>query len=112
MRTVATQQADPQQRSSDVVERRAEQQQRNTAVDANEVAAEGICINAAAPAVIRTEILDQLTPAQVDEMVRRIPMKRTGKPEEATAVAHFLASHDSWFVTGQRYQVSGGRATY
>lgn len=79
---------------------------------AKEVATEGICINAVSPAVIRTKILDQLTPAQVDYMVQRIPMKRTGQPEEVAAVVHFLASRDCSFVTGQCYDVSGGRATY
>ena len=77
-----------------------------------EVATEGICVNAVSPAVIRTKILDQLTPAQVDYMVQRIPMKRTGQPEEVAAVVHFLASRDCSFVTGQCYDVSGGRATY
>lgn len=79
---------------------------------AKEVATEGICINAVSPAVIRTKILDQLTPAQVDYMVQRIPMKRTGQPEEVAAVVHFLASRDCSFVTGQCYDVSGGRSTY
>lgn len=79
---------------------------------AKEVAIEGICINAVAPAVIRTKILDQLTPEQIDYMVQRIPMKRTGQPEEVAAVVHFLASHDCSFVTGQCYDVSGGRSTY
>ena len=79
---------------------------------AKEVATDGICVNAVSPAVIRTKILDQLTPAQVDYMVQRIPMKRTGQPEEVAAVVHFLASRDCSFVTGQCYDVSGGRATY
>ncbi|MEO8738060.1 MAG: SDR family NAD(P)-dependent oxidoreductase [Edaphobacter sp.] len=79
---------------------------------AKEVATEGICINAISPAVIRTQILDQLTPEQVQYMVERIPMKRTGKPEEVAAVVHFLASSECSFVTGQCYDVSGGRATY
>lgn len=79
---------------------------------AKEVAAEGICINAVSPAVVHTKILDQLTPAQVDYMVQRIPMKRTGEPEEIAAVVHFLASRDCSFVTGQCYDVSGGRSTY
>lgn len=79
---------------------------------AKEVATEGICINAVAPAVIRTRLLEQLTPAQVDYMVQRIPMKRTGQPEEVAAVVHFLSSRDCSFVTGQCYDVSGGRATY
>ncbi len=77
-----------------------------------EVATEGICVNAVAPAVIRTHILDQLTPDQVDYMTQRIPMRRTGTPDEIAAVVHFLASPDSSFVTGQCYDASGGRATY
>jgi len=79
---------------------------------AKEVAGEGICINAVSPAVIRTKILEQLTPEQVAYMVARIPMKRTGQPEEVAAVVHFLASRDCSFVTGQCYDVSGGRSTY
>ncbi len=79
---------------------------------AKEVATEGICINAVAPAVIRTKILEQLTEQQVTYMTDRIPMKRTGKPEEIAAVVHFLASPDASFVTGQCYDASGGRATY
>jgi len=77
-----------------------------------EVATEGICVNAVAPAVVRTRILDQLTDAQIDYMTQRIPMRRTGKPEEIAAVVHFLASPDCSFVTGQCYDASGGRATY
>jgi 2-dehydro-3-deoxy-L-rhamnonate dehydrogenase (NAD+) len=79
---------------------------------AKEVATEGICINAVAPAVIRTKILDQLTQAQVEYMVQKIPMRRTGHAEEVAAVVHFLASRDCSFVTGQCYDVSGGRGTY
>jgi NAD(P)-dependent dehydrogenase (short-subunit alcohol dehydrogenase family) len=77
-----------------------------------EVATEGICVNAVAPAVVRTKILEQLTQAQVDYMTERIPMRRTGTPEEIAAVVHFLASPDASFVTGQCYDASGGRATY
>jgi 2-dehydro-3-deoxy-L-rhamnonate dehydrogenase (NAD+) len=77
-----------------------------------EVATEGICVNAVAPAVIRTQILDQLTEQQVDYMTERIPMHRTGTTEEVAAVVHFLASPDCSFVTGQCYDASGGRATY
>ncbi|MCZ2074816.1 MAG: SDR family oxidoreductase [Bryobacteraceae bacterium] len=77
-----------------------------------EVALDGICVNAVAPAVVRTRILDQLTPEQIDYMCQRIPMRRTGEPEEIAAVVHFLASPDCSFVTGQCYDASGGRATY
>ena len=79
---------------------------------AKEVATEGICVNSVAPAVVQTRILDQLTEAQIEYMTQRIPMRRTGKPEEIAAVVHFLASPDCSFVTGQCYDASGGRATY
>lgn len=77
-----------------------------------EVAQDGICANCVTPAVVRTKILEQLTPEQVDYMTQRIPMRRTGEPEEIAAVVHFLASPDCSFVTAQTYDASGGRATY
>ncbi len=77
-----------------------------------EVALDGITANCVSPAVVRTKILEQLTAQQVDYMTQRIPMRRTGEPEEIAAVVHFLASPDSSFVTAQTYDASGGRATY
>jgi 3-oxoacyl-[acyl-carrier protein] reductase len=79
---------------------------------AKEVAKEGICVNAVSPAVVQTEILNQITPEQVAYMTQRIPIGRTGKPEEIAAVVHFLSSPDCSFVTAQCYDASGGRATY
>ncbi len=79
---------------------------------AKEVALEGICVNAVTPAVVRTPILEQLTPEQVEYMTSRIPMRRAGTPEEIAAVVHFLSSPECSFVTGQVYDASGGRATY
>jgi 2-dehydro-3-deoxy-L-rhamnonate dehydrogenase (NAD+) len=77
-----------------------------------ELATEGICVNAVSPAVVHTKILDQVTPEQVSYMTERIPMRRTGKPEEIANVVHFLASSECSFVTAQCYDASGGRATY
>jgi NAD(P)-dependent dehydrogenase (short-subunit alcohol dehydrogenase family) len=77
-----------------------------------ELATEGICVNAVAPAVVQTQILDQLTPEQVKYMTDRIPMQRAGRPEEVANVVHFLSSRECSFVTAQCYDVSGGRATY
>ena len=79
---------------------------------AKEVATNNICVNAVTPTVIRTAILHQLTDEQVEYMTSRIPRGRTGTVEEVAAVVHFLASPDCSFVTGQCYDVSGGRATY
>ena len=77
-----------------------------------ELATESICVNAVAPAVVQTRILDQLTPEQISYMTDKIPMKRVGKPEEIANVVHFLSSPECSFVTAQCYDVSGGRATY
>jgi len=79
---------------------------------AKEVAKDGICVNSVSPAVVRTKILEQLTGEQISYMTARIPMGRTGQPEEIAAVVHFLSSPDCSFVTGQCYDASGGRATY
>ena len=79
---------------------------------AKETAKMDICVNAISPTVVRTSILDPLPQATIDYMVSRIPKGRTCTVEEVAAVAHFLASPDSSFVTGQCYDVSGGRATY
>ncbi len=71
-----------------------------------------ICVNSVAPAVIQTPILDQLDPAQVNMMLSKIPLGRTGKPDEVAALVHFLSSGDCSFTTGFCFDISGGRATY
>ncbi len=80
---------------------------------AKELVGQGdITVNSISPAVIHTPILDGLPQTTVDYMVSRIPMGRTGKPEEVAALVHYLASADASFTTGQCYDISGGRATY
>jgi 2-dehydro-3-deoxy-L-rhamnonate dehydrogenase (NAD+) len=71
-----------------------------------------ICVNSVAPAVIQTPILDQLNAEQIKMMLSKIPLGRTGKPEEVAALVHFLASRECSFTTGQCFDISGGRATY
>lgn len=80
---------------------------------AKELVGQGdITVNSISPAVIHTPILDGLPQTTVDYMVSRIPMGRTGRPEEVAALVHYLASADASFTTGQCYDISGGRATY
>ena len=80
---------------------------------AKELVGQGdITVNSISPAVIATPILEGMPQSTVDYMVSKIPMGRVGKPEEVAALAHFLASAEASFTTGQCYDISGGRATY
>ena len=54
----------------------------------------------------------QLSQEQINMMLSKIPLGRTGKPDEVAALVHFLSSGECSFTTGQCYDISGGRATY
>ncbi len=77
-----------------------------------EVAAEGITINAFAPAVIRTPFNAGTSDETLKYMLARIPMGRVGEPEEAAEILAFMASKACSFTTGFTFDASGGRATY
>ena len=79
---------------------------------AKEVATRGIAVNAVAPAVIGTQLLEQMTKETVDLLISKIPMGRVGRPEEVAALVAWLASDECSFSTGAVYDLSGGRATY
>jgi 2-dehydro-3-deoxy-L-rhamnonate dehydrogenase (NAD+) len=79
---------------------------------AKEVATSGIYVNCVTPAVIATDILNQLSDEAVGYMTARIPMGRTGQPEEVAALVAWLASSECTFSTGAVFDISGGRATY
>ena len=79
---------------------------------AKEVTDHDIRVNCVSPAVIGTPLLDDMAQTTVDYMISKIPLGRVGKPEEVAAVVNFLASDYASFVTGQCYDISGGRATY
>ena len=77
-----------------------------------EVADTGIRVSSIAPAVIHTPMLDQVNQETIDYMVSKIPVGRTGRPEEVAALVHYLVSEESSFTTGACFDISGGRATY
>jgi NAD(P)-dependent dehydrogenase (short-subunit alcohol dehydrogenase family) len=83
-----------------------------TKVQGKEYAETGITVNALAPAVIQTPLVDAMPDAQVRYMTDKIPMKRTGTLEEAASMAAFIVSPESSFTTGFTFDLSGGRATY
>jgi 3-oxoacyl-[acyl-carrier protein] reductase len=77
-----------------------------------EVAGTGVLVNCIAPAVIDTPILGQLSDEHIGYMIERIPLNRTGKPEEVARLIAYLASEDMSFSTGACFDISGGRAVY
>jgi 3-oxoacyl-[acyl-carrier protein] reductase len=83
-----------------------------TKVQGKEYAETGITVNALAPAVIRTPMVDVLPDAQVKYMTDKIPMKRCGSLEEVAAIAAFILSPEASFTTGFTFDLTGGRATY
>lgn len=72
----------------------------------------GITINALAPAVIRTPMVDALPQATVDYMTAKIPMRRCGELQEAAQMIAWIVSPACSFTTGFTFDLSGGRATY
>ena len=72
----------------------------------------GITVNAIAPAVVRTAMVEALDQWQVDYMTEKIPMKRCGTLAEVTALACWILSPEASFTTGAVFDLSGGRATY
>lgn len=73
---------------------------------------QGITINALAPAVIRTPMVDALPQATVDYMTAKIPMRRCGELQEAAQLIAWIVSPACSFTTGFTFDLSGGRATY
>jgi len=81
-------------------------------VQGKEYAGTGITVNALAPAVIQTAMVEALPEEQVKYMTDKIPMKRCGSLEEAADMAAFIVSPQCSFTTGFTFDLSGGRATY
>jgi 3-oxoacyl-[acyl-carrier protein] reductase len=77
-----------------------------------EYATHGISINAIAPAVIRSPMVEDQPEETLTYMLNRIPMRRMGEPEEVAEVIAFAVSPACSFTTGVVFDVSGGRATY
>jgi 3-oxoacyl-[acyl-carrier protein] reductase len=75
---------------------------------AKEVARIGITVNAICPGYLETEVFTNLPEAQLDEVRRRIPMRRLGRPEEVAAAVFFLATEAASYITGSSLKIDGG----
>ena len=79
---------------------------------AKEVATKGILVNAITPAVAKTAMFNQMTQAQIDYMLGKIPMGRFLEVQEVAAMVAWLSSEECSFSTGAVFDLTGGRATY
>ena len=80
-----------------------------TKVMATELAAYNIRVNAIAPGVVETEMLDQMEEKARSNLIKSSMMKRPAKTIEVANTALYLASELAAFVTGQVIGVDGGR---
>jgi len=71
-----------------------------------ELASRGVTVNAVAPGIIQTGMIDGVFDKQAIESM--VPMKRAGRPEEVANVVSFLASEQASYLTGQIISVNGG----
>ncbi|HKY81345.1 MAG TPA: SDR family oxidoreductase [Sphingobium sp.] len=76
---------------------------------AMEYARDRITVNGVEPGLIQTDALNVLAePPEIEEMMKAIPLKRLGTPEEIAYAMLYLASDQAAFVTGQTIVVDGG----
>lgn len=77
-----------------------------------EYATTGVTVNALAPAVILTALVEAMPPEQVDYMTSRIPMGRCGTLDEVAEMIAWIVSPACSYSTGFTFDLSGGRAVY
>ena len=71
---------------------------------ARELAKRKITVNCIAPGVIESDMTQDIP----DEVIKQIPLKRMGKPQEVASLVKYLMSEDAGYITGQVISVNGG----
>lgn len=75
---------------------------------AQEIGSRGITVNVVAPGFIDTDMTAALPDMVKDELLKRIPMKRLGNPQDIADAVAFLASDSANYITGETIHVNGG----
>lgn len=79
-----------------------------TRVFANDLASDGVTVNAVAPAIVDTPMLRAIGEDRIKALTEAIPVGRVCNPREVAAVVCFLASRQAGYITGATYDINGG----
>jgi len=77
-----------------------------------EVANQGVTVNTVSPGYIGTQMVRNMRPDILEQIVSTIPMKRLGEPAEIASLVAWLASEDAGFTTGADFSMNGGLHMY
>ena len=72
---------------------------------AKELGSRNITVNSVSPGFIETNMTENIVN---DEIIKKIPLQRLGKPSDISPLVLFLASDESNYITGQTLVVDGG----
>lgn len=74
---------------------------------ARELGPKGIRVNAVAPGITETDMMKAVPREVIEPMIRQIPLRRMGQPEDIANAFLFLASDEASYITGVVLQVDG-----
>ena len=75
---------------------------------AREYGSRNVTANVVAHGFIDTDMTAGMTPEHMEELVKLVPLGRTGRPPDVAAACAYLASEEAGYVTGQVLRVNGG----
>ena len=75
---------------------------------AREVARFGITANVVSPGLIRPELTAPLEDQQLEALIRKTPLRRTGTADEVAGLVNMLCGEDAGYITGQCLSIDGG----
>ncbi len=75
---------------------------------AKEFSAKGVRCNAVAPGFIMTDMTEDIVDKHGEDLLKQIPLKRLGKPDDVAELVNFLASDKASYITGEIIKVDGG----